>query len=183
MHGDPGEPETPPRSPGPPQPWTHLPPPADILLLEILQIDHRLPAHHGLLVVHRLRDKAEHGSCCWASDSSHPPRHRTPHPPHAHRPWLDPGISPPGGAHGGSITVRATATHVSAVQEMPLSYYYHSLTHRQPWLEAQQLLKGNGRRQGLQSHITLGRGSFYGSLGCLLGTGAILGLAKQMPCW
>lgn len=31
-----------------------LPSPADILLLEILQVDHRLPADQGLLVVHRL---------------------------------------------------------------------------------------------------------------------------------
>lgn len=29
-----------------------LPPPADILLLEVLQVDHRLPAHQGLLAVH-----------------------------------------------------------------------------------------------------------------------------------
>lgn len=55
--------------PGPPAPaaphpeaLTHLPPSADILLLEVLQVDHGLPAHQGLLVVHRLGDKAEHGS-------------------------------------------------------------------------------------------------------------------------
>lgn len=42
-----------------PSTLTHLPPPADILLLEVLQIDCRLPAYQGLLAVHRLGDKAE----------------------------------------------------------------------------------------------------------------------------
>lgn len=42
-------------------PGIYLPPPADILLLEVLQVDHGLPAHQGLLVVHRLGGKAERG--------------------------------------------------------------------------------------------------------------------------